>query len=193
MGQLDPRRILASVPGLGAVGGAAVLGRLGDPARFTSLAAVRAYSGLVPALDSSGVNGRHGPPTKRGDAVLREALFMAAGQARRLDPTLAAKYHRLMVEAGKHHTSAICHIAATLLTRIVACWRAGTPYQLRDLDGTPLTPDQARAIITDRYTVPAPIRARRTTTNGTGRRNKKSRSAPSTGPSTHQAKRSGAA
>jgi Transposase IS116/IS110/IS902 family len=174
MGQLDPRGILASVPGLGAVAGAAVLGRLGDPTRFTSLSAVRAYSGLVPALDSSGLSGRHGGPTKRGDAVLREALFMAASQARRLDPTLAAKYHRLMVEAGKHHTSAVCHIAATLLTRIVACWRAGTPYQLHDLDGTPITPAQARAIIADRYTVPAPIRASRTTTNGTGRRNKKS-------------------
>jgi hypothetical protein len=26
---------------------------------------------------------------------------MAAGQARRIDPSLAAKYHRLMVDAGK--------------------------------------------------------------------------------------------
>ena len=28
---------------------------------------------------------------------VREALFMAANQARRIDPTLAARYHRLMV------------------------------------------------------------------------------------------------
>lgn len=140
MSDLDPRSILASVPGLGAVNAAAVLGRLGDPARFASLSAARAYSGLVPALDSSGISGRHGGPTKRGDAVLREALYLAAEQARRLDPTLAAKYHRLMAEAGKHHTSAVCHIAATLLTRIVACWRDGATYQLRDLDGTPRHP-----------------------------------------------------
>jgi transposase len=193
MGQLDPRGILASVPGLGAVAGAAVLGRLGDPTRFTSLSAVRAYSGLVPALDSSGLSGRHGGPTKRGDAVLREALFMAASQARRLDPTLAAKYHRLMVEAGKHHTSAVCHIAATLLTRIVACWRAGTPYQLHDLDGTPITPAQARAIIADRYTVPAPIRASRTTTTERAGETRSRQGAPSTGPSTHHARRPGAA
>jgi hypothetical protein len=53
--------------------------------------------------------------------VLRQALFMAAGQARRLDPTLAAKYHRLMVTAGKHHNSALCHIATTLLNRSIAC------------------------------------------------------------------------
>ena len=51
------------------------------------------------------------------------------------DPTLAARYHRLMVHQGKHHNSALCHISTTLLTRIIACWRAGTPYQIRDTDG----------------------------------------------------------
>ena len=140
----------------------------------------------MPILDASGLNGRHGGPTKRGDAVLRQALFMAAGQARRIDPTLAAKYHRLMIDAGKHHNSALCHIATTLLTRIIACWRAGQPYQLRDVDGTAVTIDQARAIIAERYAIPKDLRARRRTTTDTGtdRRNKESPSAPSTGPST---------
>lgn len=70
----------------------------------------------MPSLDASGTNGRHGGPTKRGDALLREALFLAANQARRHDPTLAAKYHRLLTVAGKHHNSALCHIATTQLT-----------------------------------------------------------------------------
>ena len=192
----DPAGIVASAPGVGPVTAAAVLGRLGDPSRFTSLAAARAYTGLVPALDASGVSGRHGPPTKRGDAVLREALFLAADHARRLDPTLAAKYHRLMVTAGKHHNSALCHIATTLLSRIIACWRSGQPYQLRDTDGRPITHDQARAIIAERYVVPADLRAARrtlTTPPRTGRQSKESHSAPSTGPSTPHAKTPGAA
>jgi transposase len=184
----DPAGILISAPGVAAITAAAILGRLGDPNRFDSLAGARSFSGLVPILDSSGLNGRHGGPTKRGDAVLRQALFMAAGQARRIDPTLAAKYHRLMVDAGKHHNSAMCHIATTLLTRIIACWRAGQPYQLRDVDGTPVTIDQARAIIAHRYTIPKDLRARRTTTHkGTDRRSQESPSAPSTGPSKHNA------
>jgi hypothetical protein len=143
----------------------------------------------VPTLDASGLNGRHGGPTKRGDAVLRQALFMAAGQARRIDPTLAAKYHRLMTDAGKHHNSALCHIATALLTRIIACWRAGQPYQLRDVDGTPVTIDQARAIIAERYAVSKDVRTRRRTTDTarTDRRSKESPSAPSTGPSTPNA------
>jgi transposase len=186
--QADPRAILTSAPGVADITAAAILGRLGDPTRFTSLAGVRAFTGLVPTLDSSGLTGRHGPPTKRGDAVLRQALFMAAGQARRIDPSLAAKYHRLMVDAGKHHNSALCHIATTLLGRIIACWRSGKPYILRDVDGTPVTTTQARAIIAERYTIPKDLRARRrTTTAGTGRRSKKSRSASSTGPSTAHA------
>lgn len=191
----DPDGILTSVPGVATINAAAILGRLGDPNRFDSLAGARAFTGLVPVLDSSGLTGRHGGPTKRGDAVLRQALFMAATQARRLDPTLAAKYHRLMVDAGKHHNSALCHIATTLLTRLVACWRAGQPYQLRDVDDTPVTPEQARAIITERYALPKDLRARRNTTHTarTGRRNKESPSAPSTDPSTHHATTTNAA
>ena len=188
----DPHGVITSAPGIGVVTGAVILGRLGDATRFSSLAAARSFSGLVPSLDASGVSGRHGSPTKRGDALLREALFISANQARRLDPTLAAKYHRLMVEAGKHHNSALCHIATTLLTRVVACWRNQTPYELRDVDGRSITTAQAREIIADRYTVPDEIRRARTTT-GTGRRNKKSQRAPSTGPSNTHARRPGAA
>jgi transposase len=187
--EADPAGILTSAPGVAAITAVAILGRLGDPNRFASLAGARAFTGLVPILDSSGVTGRHGGPTKRGDAVLRQALFMAAGQARRIDPTLAAKYHRLMVDAGKHHNSALCHIATTLLTRIIACWRAGQPYQLRDIDGSPVSKEQARAIITERYTIPKKLRAHHNTliATGTDRRSKESPGAPSTGPSTHNA------
>jgi hypothetical protein len=77
---------------------------------------------------------------KRGDHLLQEALFMSANQARRLDPTLAAKYHRLMIDQGKHHNSALCHIATALLTRVVACWRAQTRIRSATLaDGQPRT------------------------------------------------------
>ena len=39
---------------------------------------------------------------------------MSAHAARRIDPTLAQRYHRLMTVAGKHHNSALCHISAAL-------------------------------------------------------------------------------
>ncbi len=183
---LDPDDILRSVPGVGSINAAQILGRIGDPLRFRSLSGARSFYGLVPSLDASGRNGSHGGPTKSGDALFREALFTSADIARRIDPTLARRYHRLMTEAGKHHNSALCHIAPALLGRIVSCWRAGEHYVIRDLDGTVLTPDEGRKIVAERYTVRPELRAvRRTTkpTEWTSRRNKESLSAPSTGPS----------
>jgi transposase len=168
--QADPAGIMTSVPGVGLINATQILARLGDPARFRSLAGARSFTGLVPSLTASGTSGHHGPPTKSGDAHLREALFMAADQARRIDPTLAARYHRLMVTRGKHHNSALCHISTTLLTRIIACWRAGVPYQIRDTDGTPLTTSQGRQIISQRYQISAELRTqRRTSHQGKGR------------------------
>ena len=190
LAKADPAAILQSAPGVGPILAAQILGRLGDPGRFSSLAAVRSFSGLVPRLNSSGLTGAHTGPSKAGDACLREALFMAAEHARRSDPALAAKYHRLMTKAGKHHNSALCHVATSLLTRIAACWRRGELYTLRDVDGEVVDLAQARAIIADKYTVTAELRAAHRTTHSprlarhrTGRRSKESRSAPSTGPS----------
>jgi len=192
---LDPDGILRSVPGVGAISAAQILGRLGDPGRFRSLAGVRSFSGLVPKLNSSGLNGRHGGPTKSGDALLREALFMCADAARKVDPTLAQRYHRLMTDAGKHHTSALCHVSAVLLTRIASCWKNQEPYVLRDTNGRPITPEEGRRIVQNRYRVSETIREQRRTTKrnlGTGRRSKESLNAPSTGPSTPEV-RAGAA
>jgi transposase len=178
--QLDPAGVMTSAPGLGTINGAQILARLGDPARFRSLAGARSFTGLIPSLTASGASGRHGPPTKSGDAPLREALFLAADTARRTDPTLVARYHRLMVAQGKHHNSALCHISTALLTRVIACWRAGTPYQIRDTDGTPLTAAQGRAIIAQRYRVSEDLRAQRRTSHAqrTSRRHQESPSAP---------------
>ena len=177
----DPAGIITSAPGVGIINGAQILARLGDPARFRSLAGARSFTGLIPSLAASGTSGRHGPPTKSGDAPLREALFMAADQARRIDPTLAARYHRLMVSCGKHHTSAVCAISPVLLTRLIACWRKGTPYQIRDTDGTPLTTEQGRAIVAQRYRVSDELRAQRRTSHtktGASRRHQESPGAP---------------
>lgn len=159
--QVDPGGIVRSAPGVGVVGAPQIAGRLGDATRFANLAAVRSFAGLVLHQDASGVAARAGGPTKAGDACLREALFMAADHARRVDPTVAARYHRLIVADGKHHNSAVCTIAAVLLTRIAACLRSNTRYQLHDTDGTLITEEQGREIVAQRYTIPPEVRAAR--------------------------------
>ncbi len=175
--QVDPDGIVRSAPGVGRIGAPQIAGRLGDATRFSNLAAVRSFAGLVPSQDSSGQTDAHGGPTKAGDGCLREALFMSADHARKIDPTLAAHYHRLVVDVGKHHTSAVCTLAATLLTRIAACLRNNTTYQLRDEHGNTITEQQGRAIIAQRYAIPPEVRAarRRTTIIRHPRRNERTK------------------
>jgi hypothetical protein len=52
-------------------------------------------------------------------------------------------------------------VAARLAERLYVVHIRGEPYALRDIDGTPVTPEQARDIIADRYQVGETIRARR--------------------------------
>jgi len=190
--QADPNGIVASAPGIGVTLAAGILGRTGDLNRFGSLAGVRAFTGLVPKIDQSGIADHNQGPTKHGDPGLRQALFLAADLARKVDPTLAARYRRLYIEQGKHHNSAICTLAAVLMTRIAACWRNGQLYEIRDTDGRVITTDEGRKICTDRYQIDAATRAtRRNTTTAkklkrAGQDKKESHSAPVTGPPQHQ-------
>lgn len=192
---VDPNGIFASGPGMGTTLAAGILGRLGDPNRFDNLAGIRSFTGLVPKINQSGTADHHGGPTKAGDPGLREAVFLAAEHARKVDPTLAARYHRLIVEGGKHHNSAVCTIAGVLITRLAACWRNGQRYVIRDLDGNEITPEQGRVICAEQFRIPPAVRAaRRSTTQAkklkarTGRRSEESTgAAPATGPSTSDA------
>lgn len=169
--EADPNQIVMSVPGVGEILAAQILGRLGDPHRFTSLAAARSFSGLIPKRKASGISDHAGGPTKRGDACLRAALFMAADRARRVDPQLAARYQRLMADTGRHHNSATCTIATVLLTRIVSCLRNRVTYQIRDTNGQPITEAEGRAIVAERYEIPPEVRAaRRAVSNHTTKR-----------------------
>jgi transposase len=186
----DPAGIIRSAPGVGPVIAGIIAGRLGNPHRFTSLAAIRAYSGLVPKVSQSGTAEHTGGLTKAGDPLLREALFMAAEQARKFDPQLAATYVRLM-NADRHYASAICHIATALLTRIATCWRTGQPYQIRDLDGTALTMAEGKKVVRDHHQVDPKTRRKtvthtyhRATKKGAGREPQESLSAPTSRPAT---------
>src|SRR6266536_854357 len=183
--------IVASLPGLDGILGAGILARFGDFDRFHSLAGIRSFTGLVPSIDQSGNSSGHGRPTKAGDPGLREALYLAADHLRRVDPHFAQRYHRLIVEEGKHHESAVCTLAAVAATRIAACWRRRECYVLRDTDGREITKTEGRAIVAERYTIPDDVRrARRRVANAkhlkgrTDRRDQKStRAAPASGPS----------
>ncbi len=184
----DPDGIVASCPGVGPTISAVIAGRIGNPHRFHSLAAIRAYTGLIPKVSQSGVSKVESTITKAGDPLLREMVFKAADNARKVDPQLAAKYQRLM-SGDRHHSSAICHLATAYLTRIATCMRNAQPYVLRDVDGTVITEAEGRAIVKERYQLEPRRRdnlrhkrMRERRKQAAGRKSQKSQSAPTSRP-----------
>lgn len=160
--RVDPGQLARSLPGLAEVGGPALVAVMGDPARFSGAAAFRRFTGLAPKASETGDTDRKGQPiSKAGSSLLRTTLVRAADTARRQDPQLAAVYHAQMVERGKSHLGAVCVVAAELAERAFVVMARGAPYELRDLDGRPVSLEEARSLIASHFTVPAEVRARR--------------------------------
>lgn len=152
---------LITIPGMGPVCSAAIRGWWGDATQFPTAKAAVAHTGLNPSMWSSGLT--ESPSrriTKQGPAELRLALYQAANVARRHDPEVADHYRRLMTERGHNHISANTAIARKLACRAWAIATTGRAYQPRDLDGNPVSYDQATALAAE-LAVPDDIRARR--------------------------------
>jgi transposase len=83
----DPDQLVRSAPGVGKVLAAQIRGRLGDPDRFTSLAAARSFSGLVPRRHASGTTDRDGgPPSRATPACARRCSWPPTTPARSIPP-----------------------------------------------------------------------------------------------------------
>jgi transposase len=160
--QVDPDQLARTLPGIAEVGGPALVACMGNPDRFATGHQFRSYTGLTPRTSETGDTDRKGQPmSKAGSSLLRTTLIRAADHARKQDPQLARVYWVQMVERGKDHLGALCVVAAHLAERAWTVLHRQTPYIVCDVDGRPVTPDEAKAIIADHWTVPDDVRARR--------------------------------
>jgi len=159
--QLHPSRNLETIPGVGQDGAAIYISFIGNPKRFGSLRQLRGWSGMVPNSKQSADSQAAGLKiTQAGPGLIKKFAFLDAESARQCDPQIAAIYYDQMVQHGKHHVQALCTCSAHLLDRVGVVLREDRPYQLRDVDGTSITPERARQIIAQRYTVPEEVRQR---------------------------------
>jgi transposase len=141
----DP--LLLSVPGMGTITAPTVRAFLADGTHLPGAKEAQAFVGLNPSNWSSGtMESPSRAITKEGPPVLRLAFYQAANVARTVDPQLAGFYRRLMVERGHCHTQANCAVARKLVARTWATITTGSPYELRDLDGQPVTRRHAKSI-----------------------------------------------
>ena len=66
-----------------------------------------------------------------------------------------------MTERGANHPKASCVVAGHLAERAWTVLNRGTPYVICDNNGTPVTAQQARQIIAEKWTVSEEVRKRR--------------------------------
>ena len=133
-------------------------------------AAFKRFSGLTPKASETGDTDRKGQKiSKAGPRRLRDQLVQSANTARRVDPQLAHVYFTQIVERGAHHQKALCVVAARLAERAWIVMARGEPYELRDVNGTPVSAAEAKAIIADRYQVTEEVRRRRRSRKNAGK------------------------
>ena len=119
---------ITTIPGIGPILGAVILGEIGDIRRFDSPAKLVAYAGIDASVAQSGeFEATHNRMSKRGSPYLRRALFVAANVAARFDSDLAAFYQRKRSE-GKHHSTCLGAVSRKLCYIIHAILTENRPY-----------------------------------------------------------------
>jgi transposase len=119
---------ITTIPGIGVVCGATILGEIGDISRFKKPSSLVAFAGLDPSVHESGeFKGTKGKLSKRGSVYLRRALWIAAERARMFDPSFGAYYAKKRSE-GKCHKVAITAVARKLCNTIFAVLSRNIEY-----------------------------------------------------------------
>lgn len=122
---------IKTIPGVGSVIGAVILGEIGDIARFDNPSKLVAYAGLDASVSQSGeYEASSSKLSKRGSPYLRKALYMAAQRAEFCDPVFHAYYEKKRNE-GKHHLVATNAVARKLCHTIYAILKKDTPYEVQ--------------------------------------------------------------
>ena len=157
--KVHPRGDLETIPGIGPRIAPLLLAAIGDIHRFPNAKALCQWAGVMPRSHQSSHTQRLGlGMTKAGPARVKRALYQAAHYARIWDPGLGAIYYRQMVELGKTHKQAMGVVMSHLLRRVYTVLKEERTYQLRDLEGNPVTMVAARELIREQLRVPEEVR-----------------------------------
>ena len=122
---------ITTIPGIGSVNAATILGEIGDIKRFSNPSKLVAYAGLDASVSQSGeYESTYNHMSKRGSPYLRRALFQSALRAEFCDPVFSDYYQKKITE-GKHHLVATNAVARKLCHTIFAVLTKNEPYQVQ--------------------------------------------------------------
>ena len=125
---LDPPTM--SIPGIGLMSAATIVGEYGDITRFASDAKMLAYAGLDAARYQSGLADYKGQMVKHGSRYLRQALMNVAISTLNYIPPLYDYYYRKKHIEGKHFRIALSHVARKLVRLIYKLETTRTRFDL---------------------------------------------------------------
>jgi len=124
---------LLSIPGIGPISMAVILGETGDMLRYRRAEEVIKLAGLNLFEISSGKHKGQKHITKRGRALLRKCLFFAALRMVKERGVFREDYCRLTQVNGMQKTKAFVALSRKLLRVIFALARDGVMYQQQGL------------------------------------------------------------
>jgi transposase len=158
---VHPQRQIESIPGIGKNLGPAIYGAISDAWRFSREKRCRAFMGYVPRQDSSGKMDKKGlRMSQAGPSSARRDFYLAADVGRQWDPQLARVYYNEMVYKGHCHTQAVCAVGVRMIARVLRILKDNREYELRNINGRPITKKEAKQIINEQYIVPEEVRQR---------------------------------
>lgn len=147
--EIDPERVLQTLPGFGPIISASVLGETGAVERFPNVDKFRGYVSLIPRHRATGQSRNERQKLRKaGPRLLKKYLYLAAETARKCDLELAAFYDRCR-RKGHVHEQAVCAVANKLAGRAYAVMKRmaqgnPAPYVYRDLNGRPVAKAEAK-------------------------------------------------
>jgi len=107
--------VIKTIPGIGSLNGAMIIGEIADISRFVKPCQLLAYAGLDPSVYQSGnFNAARTRMSKRGSKLLRYALINAAWQTTLVNKTFK-DYYDLKISQGRRHYNALGHVAHKLV------------------------------------------------------------------------------
>lgn len=116
---------IASIPGLGVISAASILGEFGSFDKYKSPSKMLAFAGLEPGKSQSGTSDKEGKMVKHGSSYLRQTIMNVSETVLMHIPSLYDYYNKKHYVEGKPHRVALSHVAKKLVRIMYSLQNSG--------------------------------------------------------------------
>lgn len=121
--------VIATIPGIGTITASIIIGKVGDIRRFETARKLVAFAGIEPVIKESGKMRLEKSISKRGDPILRSALYLSAVGATRSNPVIRDFYQR-KVREGMPKQKAIVAASRKMCHIVWSVWYNNKPFEV---------------------------------------------------------------